>query len=68
MLQCADESVTGYEPTVGERMKMPGRQLYFPLDFDPDDVDSVLEDIILGEDSIEHQPGLKDFFFSSYLF
>ena len=49
-------------------MKMPGRQLYFPLDFDPDDVDSVLEDIILGEDSIEHQPGLKDFFFSSYLF
>ena len=43
-------------------MKMPGRQLYFPLDFDPDDVDSVLEDIILGGDSIEHQPGLEDFF------
>ena len=29
--------------------------------FDPKDVDSVLEDIILGGDSIEHQPGLEDF-------
>lgn len=29
--------------------------------FDPKDVDSLLEDIILGGDSIEHQPGLEDF-------
>ena len=30
-------------------------------EFDPKDVDFLLEDIILGGDSTEHQPGLEDF-------
>lgn len=38
--------------------------LVVPFDsfqFDPKDVDFLLEDIILGGDSTEHQPGLEDF-------